>query len=93
MTIDSNKARVGRLNEIAEKAENDPMNLSKEEIVYLQSQLHGDEEADQIAEAYMTLKKDCPEIFVESVKVDIALATKADMPPKKWSTNPYFPRR
>lgn len=82
-----------RMTKITALLKENPMKLSKEDIKCIQMQFYDENEAEKIAEAYMAMKKESPDIFTESVKIDVALANKTEMPPKKWATNPYFPRR
>jgi len=61
------------------------------------------EQAKKVAEQWADVfidarnKRECdPDnyaIFEETVKVDIALATDGPMPPKRFATDCYFPRR
>lgn len=98
LVVQTNRREKVKLMQIAEIVSKKPMELTKEDIIFLQTKVYDKSQsvhanAEQVAEAYWALKKKHPDIFVESIKVDIALATNGKMPPKKWLTEPYFPRR
>lgn len=81
------------MSDIEKIAKMNPMDLSRADLLKLHSARYDKKTAETIVDALMYLKKDYPDLYEEHVKVYVALVTDGEMPPKKWATEPYFPRR
>ncbi len=94
------------LQEIVNK---DPSEMNREDLIIFYSAQYTQyapkrrtEVAESLADLFIGArkKKDMDlehrrwyETLVESIKVDVALLGMGEMPPKKYETEPYFPRR
>jgi alkylhydroperoxidase/carboxymuconolactone decarboxylase family protein YurZ len=81
------------MSEIRKIANKNPKDLSREDLLTLHSAIYDKKTAETIVNALTDLKEDYPDLYEEHVKVFVAIATNGKMPPKRWATNPYFPRR